>query len=347
MIIGAGLDARLGLAFPTLRALGAEAAAVGFASVWSPALGVPDAFHVCAAWAQETERTSGTAIPSGIAVVPVLGRWSPLTLAQQAATVATISGGRFSLGIGTGGSGAPFFAGIGLPNRPIAVMRDFLTITRGLLRGKEVSYDGPTMSLSRVRLGVVPPPVPLLLAALGPQMQRLAGSAADGAALNWATPAEIARARQVVEDGARSVGRDPGEIRLAMYIRVCVDEDVDAARRALATQVLTYALVPPGGDPSVAYRGQFGRMGFDDALTALERRRDAGEPLGALVDDLPDDLLSSVGYFGAPEGAAARVAELADGLDEAIVRVITTCPDPDRVRLALAACSPDRIRAAR
>jgi alkanesulfonate monooxygenase SsuD/methylene tetrahydromethanopterin reductase-like flavin-dependent oxidoreductase (luciferase family) len=135
--IGAGLDIRLGLGFEGLREAGREAARLGFESLWTPALGVPDAFHVCAAWAQDTP------LRTGISVVPAARMWGPLALAWQAATVGDISRGRFALGIGTGGYGLGFWASAGLPDRPIAVMRDYLVILHGLLAGQTVTHEGP------------------------------------------------------------------------------------------------------------------------------------------------------------------------------------------------------------
>jgi alkanesulfonate monooxygenase SsuD/methylene tetrahydromethanopterin reductase-like flavin-dependent oxidoreductase (luciferase family) len=147
-----------------------------------------------------------------------------------------------------------------------------------------------------------------------------------------------------MESGAHDAGRDPDTLKMSMYIRVCIDDDVAAARRAFAAQVLGYALVPPGGDRALAYRGLFTRMGFDEPLRTLESRRDRGAPIAELVDETPEALLHAVGYYGAPEGAAKRFAELAVGLDEAVVRVITTSPSPDKVRLALDTLSPEEIR---
>jgi hypothetical protein len=57
-------------------------------------------------------------------------------------------------------------------------------------------------------------------------------------------------------------------------------------------------------------------------------------------------LLSLVGYFGKPAGAAAAFAKLAVGLDTAMVRIITARPGLDAVRLAMQACRPDLVRAA-
>jgi alkanesulfonate monooxygenase SsuD/methylene tetrahydromethanopterin reductase-like flavin-dependent oxidoreductase (luciferase family) len=341
MRIGAGLDLRLELPFDQLRRAGRDAAALGFESLWTPALGVPDAFHVCAAWALDTPLTTG------ISVVPAPPRWRPLTLAMQAATVGQISGGRFILGIGTGGYGPMFWAAAGLPDRPIAVMRDYLTVLRALLDGETITHKGPAVDLHRASLGTRDlPEVPLHLGALGPQMLRLAGELADGALLNWATPERIARSRAIVAEGAARAGRDPGHVALTMYVRVCVDDDVAAARQALGRQVLGYAMATPGTPPTAGYRGLFASMGFGQILSELEDRRSRGEDLDALVAAAPDELLKSVGYFGPAAGAPQAFARLSAGLDETIVRVVTTRPGLDKVVATLEALSPDRIRAA-
>jgi alkanesulfonate monooxygenase SsuD/methylene tetrahydromethanopterin reductase-like flavin-dependent oxidoreductase (luciferase family) len=347
MLIGVGLDARLGLPFAQLRAAAREAGPLGFESLWTPAGGVPDSFHVCAAWSQDTS------LRSGIAVVPAARMWAPLGLAAQTATLAQLSSGRFVLGVGTGGYGPGFWASVGLPDRPIAVMREYVTQVRALLAGETVTagqtdIGGGTPGWPRsASLGVKDlPPAPVYLAALGPQMLRLAGEAADGVLLNWATPEHIAVSRARIEEGAARAGRDPGTVPVTMYIRVCVDDDVAAARRALGRQVLGYALGQPGIPPEAGYRGLFGRMGFDEVLRELEARRDRGAALPELVDAVPDQMLRAVGYYGPATAAPAAFARLSTGLDEAIVRVITARPGLEPVIQAMAALTPSLIRAA-
>ncbi|HET9898802.1 MAG TPA: LLM class flavin-dependent oxidoreductase [Streptosporangiaceae bacterium] len=340
MRIGVGLDGRLGLPIGELREAGREAARLGFESLWTPAGGVPDSLHVCTAWSLDTP------LRTGISVVPVARRWSPLLLAIQAATVGQISEGRFTLGIGTGGYGPRFWEAGGLPDKPIAFMRDYLVVLRKLLAGETVSYDGPMLSVSDASLGLAdPPPVPVYLGALGPQMVRLAGELADGALLNWATPDRIAQSRRMVEDGAARAGRDPKEVAVTMYIRVCVDEDVAAARRALGRQVLSYSMRRQGVPPTSGYRGMFGEMGFGEALSGLEERQRGGEALDALVDAAPDELLSAVGYYGSAQGAAEAYARLSRGLDETVVRIVTARPGLGPVVAAMEALTPARIRA--
>jgi alkanesulfonate monooxygenase SsuD/methylene tetrahydromethanopterin reductase-like flavin-dependent oxidoreductase (luciferase family) len=335
MRIGAGLDSRLGLGFDELREAGRQAAGLGFESLWTPAGGVPDAFHKCAAWSMDTT------LRTGISVVPA-PTWGPATLATQAASVGEISGGRFILGIGTGGYGPGFWSSLGLPDKPITAMRDYLAVLRGLLAGEKVTYEGPMLTVRGASLGPGLRPVPLYLGALGPQMVRLAGELADGALLNWATPERIAQSRQWVRAGAARAGRDPAEVAVTMYIRVCVDDDTDAARRALGRQVLGYAMNDPGLPLNAGYRGLFTQMGFGDVLTELERR--SAEPIDTLVDAAPDDLLTAVGYFGPAAGAARAYARLSDGLDETIVRVITARPGLEPVVATLEALTPARIR---
>ena len=352
MLIGVGLDGRLGLPFDRLREAAREAAQLGFDSLWTPAGGVPDSFHLCAAWSEDTS------LRTGISVVPAARMWTPLGLAVQAATLAQLSSGRFVLGLGTGGYGPGFWASVGLPDRPIAVMREYVTQVRALLDGEKVTA-GPPAAAGRdpagagapgwprpVSLGVADlPAAPVYLAALGPQMLRLAGEVADGALLNWATPERIAVSRARIDEGIGRAGRDPGAVPMTMYIRVCIDDDVAAARQAFGTQVLGYAMGQPGVPQRAGYRGLFAQMGFDEELRELEARRDRGEDLPHLVAAAPDKMLQAVGYYGPAAEAPAAFARLSAGLDEAIVRVITARPGLEPVRQAMAALAPSLIRA--
>jgi alkanesulfonate monooxygenase SsuD/methylene tetrahydromethanopterin reductase-like flavin-dependent oxidoreductase (luciferase family) len=343
-MIGVGLDARLGLPFDQVREAAREAERLGFESLWTPAGGVPDSFHVCAAWSEDTS------LRTGISVVPAARMWTPLNLAAQAATLAQLSAGRFVLGLGTGGYGPGFWQSVGLPDRPIAVMRAYVTEVRGLLAGEQVTAGQIGVAPGWPRsasLGVADLPLaPVYLAALGPQMLRLAGETADGALLNWATPERIAVSRTRVDEGAARAGRDPGSVPVTMYIRVCVDDDVAAARQAFGTQVLGYALGRPGIPKSLGYRGLFAQMGFDAELTELEQRRDRGEAMPELVADVPDEMLHAVGYYGPAAAAPAAFARLSAGLDEAMVRIITARPGLQPVVETMAALTPALIRSA-
>ncbi|TAK20454.1 MAG: LLM class flavin-dependent oxidoreductase [Chloroflexota bacterium] len=335
MEIGIGLDPMLGLPPDELRGLARDAADHGFASVWTPAGATGfDAFHTCVRWFE----TSG--LPTGISVIPA-GNWSAVTLAAQAATVSTITRGTFTLGIGANPLYEPHAREMfGLPNvTPLTALREYAIALRGLLGGESVTLEGKMITLRGVSLGIKPPPTPVFVAALGPKTLQMAGRHADGVLPNWASPEQVAWCRERIAEGARAAGRDPSAVPITQYIRVCVDEDVPAARRALSRQVVNYALLP-------TYRAHFERMGFADALVAYETGRADGADANDLLDRFPDELIRKVGYFGGAAEAPAAFKRLATGLDTAVVRVITARKTAEAVRETMRALAPERVRAA-
>ena len=345
MQIGVGLDGTLKLSFAEEAELSKEAARLGYSSVWTPEGPGYDSFQVCAhRWAASREVVA-EGLTTGISVSPVALR-TPVSLAMSGGTLSALTGGRFILGIGSGGiyrpAGRREFA---LPRlSTLDVMRDYLATVRGLVAGDKVNYEGPAVTLRNVKLGISPPPrTPVYLGALGPKMLRLAGEMADGAALNWCTAEQVAWSRGQASEGARAAGRDPSQVKLAEYIRVCVDSDVDAARRALAKATMGYALGPRGASErgrALGYRAHFERMGFAEALAELDLMRDRGASADDMADAFPPELLSRVGYYGTPEGAAGAFRDIAQGLDIAIVRVVASRPGVDPVLATMQACRP-------
>ncbi len=346
MEIGIGIDGTVGLSLDEERALVEEAVALGYASAWTPSgAGSRDGFHVCDRWSLWTGGP-GRCIPTGIAVVPA-PLWSAVTLASQAATLSELSGGRFVLGIGTGSLySAAYRPMFGLPDvGAVGAMRDYLTALRGLLRGEAVTIESPLITVRRAQMLQRPVEAPLYLAALGPQMLRLAGRLADGVSLNWCTPQQRAWCREQVAAGARAAGREPAAVRITEYIRVCVDEDEERARRGLARAVMGYALSRPGAGNDRGYRAHFARMGFEETLRAIEAKRDAGASEAELIDAFPPEFLRAVGYYGPAAGAAAAFARLAEGLDLAIVRIVPARLGLEGARAALHACRPQLVGA--
>jgi alkanesulfonate monooxygenase SsuD/methylene tetrahydromethanopterin reductase-like flavin-dependent oxidoreductase (luciferase family) len=344
MQIGVGLDSSLGLTWDENRQLAREAAQQGYTSIWTNSSpNARDPFQTCVQWwAASAEATPG-GVHTGIAVVPA-PTWTPTTLASAAGTANDITGGRFILGVGSGSVyNARYRATWGIPDVPILrLTREYVTTLRELLAGQTVTRDGSAVHISGVKLAYQPPPTPVYLAALGPQMMRLAGEIADGVSLNWCSAEQIGWSRDLLAAGAAKANRDPKGVTVAEYIRICVDDDENAARLALARATLGYALNPPGAPKENGYRGHFGRMGFEAALIDLEARRDAGAKPDELAERFPADLLLKVGYFGKAAGAAAAFQRLAQGLDTAIVRVVPARAGADSVRAVMQACAPKR-----
>jgi alkanesulfonate monooxygenase SsuD/methylene tetrahydromethanopterin reductase-like flavin-dependent oxidoreductase (luciferase family) len=343
MKAGVGIDPRLGLSRDQQRALVQESARLGYDSLWTPAgLTGRSIFHTCREWWEATTEIVPDGLTVGTSVIPFPG-WTVPPLAAESATVSEVTNGKFKLGIGLGSYPSEALRReLGLPMLPpLALTRDYLFPLRTLFAGQTVDYDGKAVKLHGVKLTIKAPKVPLYLAAMGPQMLRLAGELADGVTPNWSSPEQIGWMREHVAEGARRAGRDPSEVPFAQYIRVCIDEDEEAARRAFAMQVLGYAMARPGQSKDMGYRAHFGRMGFDELLTRLEARRDAGESLAALVDEVPAEMLLRVGYFGRAAGAPEALRRLSRGLDEAMVRLITVgSGDLAACLTAVRACQP-------
>lgn len=275
MEVGLGVDSRLGLSAAQLRDLAAEASALGYQSLWTNAGVDYDPIAMCVAWHERS------ALPTGVSVVPI-ARNPPPVLGLAARTAHELTGGRFVLGVGSGS----------VADKPIAAVRSYIDELR------KTAQD-----------------VPIYVGALGPQMLTLAGRHADGAALNWCTPAQIAWSRERVGPRAKVI----------QYIRMCVDDDVPAARLALAKQILAYALmVRPSG--ARGYRTHFERMGFASQLDQLEAKRASGASEDDLARAVPEEMLSALGYAGTGNGASAALRKLSVGLDVAIVRVLVARP---------------------
>ena len=348
MEIGVGLDASLGLSISGQIEASQEAARMGYTSIWTPEGTGQDSFQLCAQRWAATREVVPEGLTTGIAVSPLMYR-TPVAFAMSGGTLSQLTGGRFLMGIGSGGAYRPRSRqALGLRRlSALSMMRDYLITVRGLVAGEEADYQGEVVTLRGIKLDISPAPrTPVYLGALGPEMLRLAGELADGVCLNWCTPEQIAWSRERIAEGAARVNRDPSEVKVVEYIRVCIDDDPDTARRAYARATMGYALgqqVPTERERRLGYRGHFERMGYVEELAALDRMRKEGASRDEVADAFPTELLRSVGYYGPAEGAAEAFARLSQGLDVAIVRVVAARPDADSVLAVMRACQPNGV----
>jgi len=294
MRIGVGLQDPSGPAPMTaLREQLQRAADQGFASAW-----MSNIFGVDALTALAVAGSQVPGIEVGTAVVPTYPR-HPAALAQQARTVAAAVDGRLVLGIGTSHRiviedmfGYDF-------GKPILHMREYLDVLLPLLDGQPVAVSGTTV---RANIGLTTPcpgRVPVLLAALGPQMLRLAGERTDGTVL-WMTGPATVRDHIVptITGAARDAGRPSP--RVVCSLPVCVTDDPDGARER-ATQVFAiYGDLP-------SYRAMLDREGAaGPAEVAVVGDEDTvAAQVGALAEAGVTDFVA-VEYTGGPDGARTR-----------------------------------------
>ncbi|MBW2427033.1 MAG: TIGR03564 family F420-dependent LLM class oxidoreductase [Deltaproteobacteria bacterium] len=161
-------------------------------------------------------------------VVPTWPR-HPAALAAQALTVNQASRGRLTLGIGLSHR-AMMESVLGIPfERPIRHMKDYLSILAPLLEKGSVDYQGESASCHTTMDRIESRGPALLVAALGPQMLRLAGSHADGTVVTFTGPKTIRdHIKPTLERAAEEAGRP--RPRLAAIFSLCVTDDVEGAR---------------------------------------------------------------------------------------------------------------------
>lgn len=194
---------------------------------------------------------SVTGMELGTAVIPTYPR-HPLVLAGQARTAASAMAAPLTLGIGL--SHQPMLAALGLSDgKPIRHLRDYLSVLVPLLAEGKVDHEGPTISCRAALFAPAEPPVPVVVAALGPQMLRLAGARTDGTSLAWVGVNTIRdHIVPTISEAAAAAGR--AAPRIIATLPVCVTDEPEKVRARISAAAAWYAELP-------SYRAMFEREG--------------------------------------------------------------------------------------
>ena len=213
----------------------------GFATAWIPQ--IPDEFDAMTAVA--VTGMSTTTIEIGTAIVPVQSR-HPVALAQQALSTQAVCEGRFTLGLGPSHHWV-IDDMMGLPyERPAALVRSYLDVL-------DAALDGPgPVDVENEHFTVHNPlditeisPTPVLLAALGPVMLRLAGERSDGTILWMADERAIgSHVAPRINVAAEAAGRPAPRIVAGVPVCLCAADEVDEARTR-ADRILAEAEISP------------------------------------------------------------------------------------------------------
>jgi probable F420-dependent oxidoreductase len=271
------------------------AEARGYESIWVPEGSGKEAFSQLTAYALSTER-----VRLGTGIATIYSR-TPSLLAMTAGTLDLISGKRAVLGLGIGhregveqGHGVAF-------GKPLRRMREYVATIRAILQGGKIP-EATQVPVTRFRLEFTPerPTLPIYVAALGPQMCRLAGEIADGVLMNWATTAYVKEAIANVRKGAERAGRRPEDVEIACYIRAAVGSDGKAVKQALARETVRYISLN-------FYRQMFDQSGFGEDTEAVMKALPQG--VEAAAERISDRMLASMAIWGGPEGCRRRLDE--------------------------------------
>jgi probable F420-dependent oxidoreductase len=252
-----------------------EADDLGYAALWVAEANAAEGMSLLGAISQVAPH-----IGIGTGVLALQLRTPPLH-AMAAATLQQLAGDRdVFLGVGISSAAvAGQWHGAGYTDRPIAQVREFLTLLRECLSGETVTFQGDFYDVKRFRLGLKlgDRRPKIALAALNKQMLRLGGELADVVLLNYLPATLVPWCVERIRAG--------GNAEIHAYVHCAVtdrDRYADLARKDL----LNYAVAP-------AYATQFERAGFLEEVRHFQRRwaeRDREGALAAISDAWVDEI---------------------------------------------------------
>jgi probable F420-dependent oxidoreductase len=236
-----------------------EAEDLGYNSLWMGEVSGPDVLVTLGALAVNTSKAE---LAPG--VVPIQIR-TPGVNAMAFLTIHELSGGRAIAGLGVSSPviverwhGASY-------KKPITAMRECITIMRQLFTEGRSKFDGEIYKTD-FRLGMRPPkrPPKIFVAGLNAPMLQLAGEMADGVLMNYSPPEAMPAMIEQIAAGAKKAGRNPADIDVGVYIRMCISEEESKAIDQFRRELATYAFVD-------SYNQMFSRYGLADEFAELRR----------------------------------------------------------------------------
>ena len=275
-----------------------EAERLGVDYAWSAESWGHDAVTPLAYLAAKTSR-----IKLGAGIMQAVAR-TPANTAMTAMTLASMSGGRFILGLGASGPqvvegwhGVPF-------RKPIQRIREVIEIVRMISAGEKLSYSGEIYQLplpggegKSIKSGAQPQPnIPIYLATLSPKSLELTGEVADG----WVGTSFMPEHADVFFDhirrGAEKAGRTLAEIDLQAGGAVAFSDDVDrlVARHRPG---MAFTLGAMGSKQHNFYNAAFRRAGYDDTAVEVQRLWLDGKREEA-TSRVPDELVLKTNLLG-------------------------------------------------
>jgi F420-dependent oxidoreductase-like protein len=292
--------------------LAQEADRLGFSVVWTAEAYSSDAVTMLAWLAGQTERID---LGAGIMQIPAR---TPAMTAMTAASLDTLSGGRFRLGLGVSGPQvSEGWHGVRFA-KPLARTREYVEIVRMAVARENVSYSGQFYQLplpdgpgKALKLGFHPPRehIPTYLAAVGPKNLELAGEIADGWLAVFFAPEFAAEQLASIEAGRTTAGKPLAGFDVVPTVPVVIGDEVAMC----AELVRFYAALYVGGMGSREqnfYNRLAVRMGYADEarevqeLYLAKRQRDAAAAI-------PLEFIDRTSLLGPVDRIAARMRDYA------------------------------------
>lgn len=277
--------------------LAKEAEEAGYSSLWVAEVSGPDALVTLGALAVNTSKAE---LATG--VIPMQIR-TPGVNAMAFLTIHELSGGRAIAGLGVSSPviverwhGASY-------QKPVTAMRECVIIMRQLFTEGKSRFAGEVYK-SDFRLGMRSTqkrPPKIYLAGLNAPMLQLAGELADGVLMNYSPPEAMPAMIEEIHAGAKKAGRNPADIDVGIYIRMCITEDESKAIDQFRRELATYAFVD-------SYNKMFARYGLADEFAEVRRMWKEGKREEA-PNAISDASARKIAAFGGPQVGRDFVAK--------------------------------------
>ena len=314
--------------------LAREADRIGYSVVWAAEAYGSDAVTVLTWIAAQT-----TQIDVGSAVFQIPGR-TPANTAMTAATLDSLSGGRFRLGLGVSGPQvSEGWHGVRF-TKPLQRTREYVSIVRMALARQRVTFDGEFFTLplpdgpgKALTLTVHPvrERIPLYLAAIGPKNLELAGEIADGWLAIFFSPEQAADSMAHIAAGRERAGLTLDGFDVVPSVPVAFGDDIEQC----ANTIRPYASLYIGGMGSKEmnfYNQLASRMGFEAEADDIQAKYMSKDYRGA-AGAVPLGFIDQTSLIGPRERVRDRLAAYA----EAGVTTLTITPSAQSLDERLAA----------
>ena len=300
-----------------------EADRLGYSVAWAAEAYGSDVPTVLAWIAAHTER-----IDVGSAILQIPAR-QPTMAAMTAATLDTLSGGRFRMGLGVSGPQvSEGWYGVKF-DKPLARTREYVAIVKQALRRERVSFEGKHFTLplpdgpgKPLKLIVHPvrEEIPIYLASIGPKNLELTGEIADGWLAIFYSPEYGPESLELIRKGREKAGKTLDGFDVVPTAPIVVGNDWKVA----ADQIRPYAALYVGGMGSREqnfYNNLACRMGYEAEAAEIQNLYLARDYAGAAAK-VPLGFLDSTALLGPKE----RIAEKMQAMAESGVTTLTVSP---------------------
>ena len=276
----------MGITFGSLGVLGpkaitniaSKAQALGYRSIWTVEATGTDALTMLGAVSQAAPN-----LDLGTGIIPIQIR-SPALAAMSAATLQALNPDvDVWLGVGVSAPGILNQHGVPTTDKPIGMMREYVALFRECLSGESVTFEGDHFQTKRFRLGMrLGERKPkIVMAALNPQMLKLAGEVADGVLLNYLPSSHVKPSIDQVRKG--------GQAKIFAYVHASVTEFERGAKSA-KKDLFNYVMAD-------GYAKMFKEAGFGEEVDQIRTLQKQKDREGA-VDAVSEKMIQAIDFIG-------------------------------------------------